>query len=101
MFKQEFPKNIMSIANTQEKEQEKLLCKSNVVGVGIGPKFVDGKETDELSLSVYVTSKMDPSLLDKDDLVPKSFGKLKTDIVEVGNIFAQSDCHTKKKSQTC
>ncbi|RMD96249.1 MAG: serine protease [Calditrichaeota bacterium] len=77
-----------SMAKTMETEQEALLGKDNVVGIGLGPKLKDEKETGDNCISVMVSHKLDPSMVKSDDMIPPTLGKFKTDVIETGEIFA-------------
>jgi len=74
--------------NIKAKYLEQLLKLANVVSVGIGRKVVGGKQTDEIAIVVGVTKKLPESLLDILDIVPKILERVKTDVIEVGQIFA-------------
>ena len=66
---------------------EKLLHPNgNIVGVGIGKKVTNGKETPEDCVRVYVVYKIiDPNGLAPKSLVPPYFGNhVPTDVIEVG-----------------
>jgi hypothetical protein len=65
-----------------------LLTRRNVVGVGLGYKVSQGVQTDELSLIVSVTHKVDPSALAEHDLVPRALDGVRTDVVETGVLRA-------------
>ena len=65
-----------------------LLRKRNVVGVGLGYKISDQKNTGELSVVVSVTQKQPPSALSVRDLVPPQVENVKTDVVETGVLRA-------------
>jgi hypothetical protein len=65
-----------------------LLSKRNVVGVGLGYKISEGRNTGELSLVVSVARKEDPAALAAKDLVPKILGGVKTDVVQTGVLRA-------------
>jgi len=78
----------LEIFDIQQKEEASLLDKDNVVGVGIGNKIKDGKETGDKCLTVLVSQKLDKSIIGDENFVPANIGKHKTDIVEVGEIFA-------------
>jgi hypothetical protein len=56
----------------------------NVVGVGIGKKIKDRKETQEDCVRVYVVSKIDLNDLSPKSLVPPNFLNVPTDVIEVG-----------------
>lgn len=77
-----------AIADIQKKQEDAILFKQNVVGVGVGHKVKNNRETGDTCLSVFVTHKLDPSMLGESDLIPKTIGKYKTDVVETGEIFA-------------
>jgi len=82
---------LKTLAGVQAKEQDKLLGYSNVVGVGLGSKHINGVNTGEPCLVVLVEQKIDREFLDDSDLIPATIGKCKTDVLEVGTIFAQTD----------
>lgn len=77
-----------AIADVQEDEQDALLAKPNVVGVGVGHKIKKEEDTGDPCLSVFVSQKLDPALLRTDDKIPGTVKKFKTDVVETGHIFA-------------
>lgn len=77
-----------AVAEAQEKHQEMLLAKENVVGVGTGHKIKKGKDTGEPSIVVFVSQKLDKELIKPDDLVPETVEKFKADVIETGEIFA-------------
>ncbi len=78
----------LAISEAQEDEQDALLDKGNVVGVGIGHKITEEKDTDKPCLTVFVSQKLDPDMIRVADMIPKTVGKFKTDVVETGEIFA-------------
>lgn len=80
-----------SLSEIQTTEQDALLAMPNVVGVGLGNKLTNGADTGVPSLLVLVDQKLDKEYLGKSELIPGSVGKFKTDVVEVGQIFAQTD----------
>ncbi len=59
----------------------KLLA-SNVHGVGIGRKFVEGKRTSDKVVQVFVTRKLPCSLLPKQFRIPNSIDGISTDVIE-------------------
>ncbi len=77
-----------AIANVQEVEQDAFLARNNVVGVGVGNKIREEKDTGEPCLTVFVSQKLDPALLRTDDVIPTMVGRYKTDVEEIGEIFA-------------
>jgi hypothetical protein len=56
----------------------------NVVGVGIGPKRVDGKDTSTLCVRLYVRNKLTPQQIPKKYALPDEINGIPTDIIEVG-----------------
>jgi hypothetical protein len=56
----------------------------NVVGVGVGHKWVHGLPTKEACIQVYVRKKVDPSALPADAVIPAIVNGVKTDVIEVG-----------------
>lgn len=86
-----------ALSTLQTKEQDNLLALSNVVGVGLGNKQKNGVDTGEPSLLVLVNQKLDKADLNDGDLIPASFGKYKTDVVEIGEIFAQTDMRNNER----
>jgi hypothetical protein len=56
---------------------------ANLVGFGVGVRYRRGEPTGEKAVLGLVERKVEPSELDKEDLLPKEY-----DVVEVGQIFA-------------
>ena len=67
-----------------------LLGRRNVVGVGLGYKISEGRNTGELSLIVSVTRKEAPSAMAAKDLVPRILDGIKTDVVQTGVLRAEA-----------
>jgi hypothetical protein len=57
---------------------------NNVIGVGIGNKLTEGKDTGELCVRVYVLSKFEEDKLSPSALVPRAFHDVPTDVIKVG-----------------
>jgi len=79
---------LAQVQEIKEAREEELLPKANVIGVGIGYKEKGGKETSELCVKVFVVKKIKKEGLAPEDLVPKTYEKIKTDVHEVGYIEA-------------
>ena len=79
---------IASIQEVQGSRQEEILALQNVVGIGVGRKITDGHETDEHCLSVLVEQKLPLEAVVKSARIPKTVDTIKTDVVEVGTLFA-------------
>ena len=82
---------LAKVQAVKEAREEELLAKGNVVGVGLGYKEKGGKETSELCVMVFVEKKvLEKDKIAEDDLVPSTYDKIKTDVMEVGEIEALS-----------
>jgi hypothetical protein len=60
------------------------LDKENVVGVGIGNKYVNGEDTGSLSIVVFVSAKLPPDLIPEDQRLPSSLEDVLVDVQETG-----------------
>ncbi len=76
------------VAQIKSAYTHRLLDKKNVVGVGLGYKVRGGRQTDEISLVVSVTRKVDPSALAAQDMIPRTLNGAQTDVVELGFLRA-------------
>jgi hypothetical protein len=56
----------------------------NVVGIGIGRKIIEGKETDRPCVRFYVERKLPKAAVAKDLLLPRRIGNIVTDVIETG-----------------
>lgn len=65
-----------------------LLKMENVVAVGVGIKRVKGRKTEFMSVVCSVKKKVPEGELRKKDIIPKVIDRIKTDVVEVGEIKA-------------
>lgn len=81
-------KEFIELAKVQNENEKELLQKNNVVGVALGSKITNNKNTGDNALQVLVRHKMDPDFLAKEDLVPKTVKGMKTDVIEVGEVYA-------------
>ena len=88
MIKKELEGEYLAISKVQEDEEDALLDKGNVVGLGIGHKVTDEKDTGKPSITIFVAQKLDSDMISVNDMIPKTVGKFKTDVVETGEIFA-------------
>jgi hypothetical protein len=66
--------------------KHELMQKPNVVGVGVGYKHVNGKQTTEDALLVFVKQKLPATRLRKSELIPRQLQGHQTDVIEVGEI---------------
>ena len=56
----------------------------NVVGVCIGNKVINGINTFEICINVLVKNKINIKYLSENNVIPKSYMGIKTDVIEVG-----------------
>lgn len=87
---EELDVQLAEVQEVKEEKEEELLGRKNVIGVGIGYKEKGGKETSELCVKIFVEKKIKKEKLAEDDMVPKTYEKVKTDVMEVGHIEALS-----------
>lgn len=73
----------------KSKYEAALLCKANVVSVGIGLPIRDGKPVPEPGIVVGVTQKVPPEDLALEDLVPSRLEGVRVWVEEVGQPQAQ------------
>src|SRR6478735_206444 len=62
------------------------LPEDNVVGVGIGPKLVNGKATNAVCIRLYVASKLPLTAVSKKNRLPAAFNGIVTDVVQIGRL---------------
>lgn len=65
----------------KEKLEADFLSKKNVVGVALGQKWINGINTKEDAILVFVNKKINKNLLNKNDIIPNSVDGIKTDVV--------------------
>lgn len=78
------------LIEAQRRFQLQLLAKANVVGVGIGYKVDNGVQTDQLAIVALVDQKKPEIALHESDRIPPEIQGVKTDVVEVGTVRAQT-----------
>lgn len=64
-------------------------AEQNVVGIGIGQKFKQGKRTSVVSIHIYVEKKVPLEAIPRRERLPTHFRKVPTDVIETGRLFAQ------------
>ena len=77
------------VRQIKHKYEYSLLKLANVVGVGIGLKYVRGQVTETLAVVTNVTEKKPLADLSPRDVVPPELEGVLTDVQEVGHIKAQ------------
>lgn len=71
----------------------------NVVGVGLGHKWVRGEDTGRKAVVVLVEKKYRKSDLRRSAVLPKTIDGLPTDVIEVGNIRLLTDLLIDRKQR--
>lgn len=61
---------------------------NNIVGIGIGTKFVGNSVESQEAVKVYVRIKIPKTNLSSEELIPSEFEGLPTDVVEIGDVTA-------------
>ncbi|MFC3452657.1 serine protease [Amycolatopsis speibonae] len=82
------PADLRKLAPAQAEHEDKLLALPNVVGVALGHKHTEGRDTGTPCVQVLVDMKMSPDLLQRDEIVPAKIGATPTDVIEVGLVQA-------------
>lgn len=88
MVEQTVPSGYRDLAETQARNQARLLDKEHVVGVACGTKITGGEDAGEQALTVLVDTKLPREMLTEDDLVETSVDGTPTDVQEVGVLQA-------------
>lgn len=71
-------------------EIRERLTKPNVVGTGLGQKYVDGLPTDEKAVLVFVETKMPQDDLSAQAMLPTKIDGMPIDVIEVGKLVKHS-----------
>lgn len=79
---------LLKIAYILKEQENILLKKANVVGLGVGEKIQKGVLQGRLSLKVYVEKKVIRSQLTGEDLIPQMLSGIESDVEEIGKIVA-------------
>lgn len=77
---------LLSVLN---RNKTHLLEIPGVVSVGIGPKHINSKETNQLSLIIGVEKKEDLNRLYRTETIPSLLRDIPTDIMEIGKVSFQ------------
>src|SRR5689334_20415230 len=75
----------------QQAIDELLFPDSNIVGVGVGKKVKAGHTTSDDCVRVYVVKKHDPDQLRPASMVPRNFGVVPTDVIEIEHFGRRGD----------
>ncbi|KOC55256.1 hypothetical protein ADU90_02200 [Clostridium botulinum] len=71
-------------------EYEYFFNKSNVLGIGLGYKIINGFSTLEKCIGVFVTKKLPENELTPQNKIPKTYKGIKTDIIQSNTVTASS-----------
>ncbi|MGL5244837.1 MAG: hypothetical protein ACRC7R_06640, partial [Sarcina sp.] len=63
-----------------------FLCLKNVVGLGLGNKYINNENTNKLCIQILVRKKEPLCKLRCSDIIPKEYMNICTDVFEIGNI---------------
>ncbi len=74
------------VAGAQALRLASPLSRENVVGVGIGERYIGNRPTGELAIKVHVVAKVPASQLDARVLLPDRIGTIDVDVEAVGRI---------------
>lgn len=74
----------LRIENIMNSYKRLLFRNDNIVGFGIGVKIIVGNWTSIPCLTIYVKEKISADMLDRNNIIPKYFNGVLTDIVETG-----------------
>ena len=73
-----------NISNISRYHYHYLFAIENVRGVGVGYKFINGIITNELCIHILVEKKVKENLLTYNNVIPKIYMGIKTDVIEIG-----------------
>lgn len=68
-----------------------ILQKPNAIGMGVGYKYRNGKDTGRLCLQVYVSKKLPSAFLADGSSIPQTYFDVPTDVIETGVISGLSE----------
>jgi len=77
------------VREIKERYAARLMQYPNVTGVGVGFKLVNGQQTNEVSVRVYVRRKLPESQLRAAEILPRILDGVTLDVVEGEFIFMQ------------
>jgi hypothetical protein len=85
------------VKRVQVRNQAMLLAMPNVIGLGIGLKTVHGRRSDQLCLAALVRRKLPRAALEAEELVPDEIDGIPTDVLEVGDVRAETTRTTRQR----
>ena len=87
----------MSVSKDIKKAEKKFRKTPNVVGVGFGKKYKNGKQTRGNAIHIFVQKKVSKQELSDSDVIPKEYRGIRTDVIEIGEVKAHSVSHKTKR----
>ncbi len=82
------PNAIQHMLKVQADHEPDILSRANVVGIGVGFKDPSRPQDDEMALVALVKKKKPLSELSSADVVPAQVNGVRTDVIEVGELWA-------------
>lgn len=89
--------DIQNVIAAQQKYQKSLIQRANVVSVGCGYRFKDGKQTEEICIIVGVAEKLPQIGLSAADIIPAAVDGVTIDVVETGKFKSLQELDPTKK----
>lgn len=77
------------VRRIKRENENALLGKANVIGVGIGYRQRAARRTDEVALLVFVHKKVPADQLSARDLIPTEIDGIAVDVLEVGRLSSE------------
>lgn len=85
---------MLEATRLKEKNEDKLIAKQGVVGVGVGEKWVNGVPSDQPAIIIFVEKKRTKrgvaQKFSAADVVPDEIDGIPTDVIEVGKLVKQA-----------
>jgi len=78
-----------------------LLQKPNTIGMGVGFKYRNGKDTGRLCLQVYVSKKLPSAFLANGGIIPQTYYDVPTDVIETGIFSSFSEPFASRRPTEC
>ncbi|MES1241863.1 MAG: hypothetical protein ABUT39_09615 [Acidobacteriota bacterium] len=77
------------VARTPRRSMDEAVAqaRNNVHAVGVGPKVVDGRMTDEMCVRLYVIQKLPAGALNPNDVLPEEVDGVPIDVIESAPAF--------------
>lgn len=70
------------VKSAYEEALSKFGHRPYVTAIDVGPKYIEGKKTDELTVRIHVAEKKDKSVLESSEIFPEHIQGVKIDIIQ-------------------